>query len=226
MQTQIYETEKIEKVKESRKILVETQKKKLDYLRFEQEYAFTKVRKVIDQITNIENSNFKIKRREYVFNLWKNYCYDKSRWCLRLEVLMKKNARQIAFDAIREKAWGVKKNSKMGQKIRKIIWAWENLRKILMFTKWKEAIFTNVTNKRKNMEISLFHRIKNDRFAREKKQDSVIESSYGVYQRKLLKKSIITLFDYKCKKQYDTLQQNRMLDKLEALRARWAVQKW
>lgn len=35
MQTQIYETEKIEKVKESRKILVETQKKKLDYLRFE-----------------------------------------------------------------------------------------------------------------------------------------------------------------------------------------------
>lgn len=82
---------------------------------------------------------------------------------------MKKNARQIAFDAIREKAWGVKKNSKMGQKIRKIIWAWENLRKILMFTKWKEAIFTNVTNKRKNMEISLFHRIKNDGFAREKK---------------------------------------------------------
>lgn len=76
------------------------------------------------------------------------------------------------------------------------------------------------------MEVNLFHKIKNDGFTREKKQNNVVDSQYSVYQRKLIKNAIIALFDYKCKKRYDKLQYTEMVDKLGALRARFAIQKW
>lgn len=37
---------------------------------------------------------------------------------------MKKNSWQIAFDAIRDRAWTLKVNTKMTKKMQKIIWAW------------------------------------------------------------------------------------------------------
>ena len=59
-----------------------------------------------------------------MFNLWKNYCYDKAKACNRLQALMKKSARQRAFDSIREKAWGIKVDTKMQKTLSKLIWAW------------------------------------------------------------------------------------------------------
>jgi hypothetical protein len=139
---------------------------------------------------------------------------------------MKKNARQIAFDAIRDRAWGIKCDNRLSKKMSKILWAWINIRMMKMFTKWKQACFFNVREKKGQMEVTLFHRIKNDGFAREKRQNGVVDSQYSVYHKKLLKDSIIALFDYKCKKLYDKKLHADMISKLWALQARLAVQKW
>ena len=85
---------------------------------------------------------------------------------------MKKNARQIAFDAIREKGWSFKVNQRIAKNMSKILFALISFKKFKMLTKWKAACFDHVTSKRRVMEIDLFHFMKNDGFKRETKQNN------------------------------------------------------
>jgi hypothetical protein len=117
MSIQKHETETIVKIRTYREIQLDYQTKKLDIIKTEQIYHNKKIKNVIELISKTENDNFKINRRQHVFNLWKNYCYDKRKLCCRLEVLMKRNARQIAFDAIRDKARGLTVNQHKDKKL-------------------------------------------------------------------------------------------------------------
>ena len=111
----------------------------------EADYNLAKYRNVVGSIISKSSNLDKVTRISHVFTLWKNYTYDRKRAVLGLVSLIKKSHDQVAFDAIRDTDWIVRRREHRKKILTKTIKQWLYRKQTVAINKWKQVLFEIAT---------------------------------------------------------------------------------
>lgn len=165
-------------------------------------------------------------KKQLCFTEWKEYCVTKRLRMRRLNELIAKAQHQVALDAIRECAWGLKVNSRLSARLKKFCYIFRHRRLQVAISKWKEASYFEVVQHYEATKEHLYHRDRNDAFDREKLQLSIVRSMLCLRLGKIYKGSFLALVSNAQRKRLEKVKIGQGRDKVDAVRVRRAIQKW